>query len=167
MTLTHSEFTEGEFPKRGRLIGIDFGTVRVGVAICDENQSISSPLETYQRRNEKLDGQYFVKLVADSAVVGFVVGLPLHMSGDESAKSIEAREFGQWLSKTTRVPVRWVDERYSTAFAREMLRESKLSAKKKKSRVDKLAAQAILMAYLESKKKGAADKALDDEYKLH
>ena len=150
-------------PTSGRLLGIDFGTVRVGIAICDENQSIASPLETYNRRNERLDAKYFQQLVAENSIVGIVVGLPLHMSGDESAKSAEAREYGNWLQTTTGAPVGWIDERYSTAFAREMLSGSNLSAKKRKARLDKVAAQAILMAYLESIGSGkSVNLAVDD-----
>lgn len=148
-------------PTSGRLLGIDFGTVRVGIAICDENQSIASPLETYNRRNETLDGKYLKHLVGENNIVGIIVGLPLHMSGDESAKSSEAREYGLWLQETTGVPVGWIDERYSTAFAREMLSGSNLSAKKRKARLDKVAAQAILMAYLESTDDGQENRSVD------
>lgn len=148
---------ENQVPLTGRLLGIDFGTVRIGVAISDPHQSIASPLATYQRRNEKLDSEYFVKLAADENAVGFVVGLPVHMSGDESEKSREAREFGNWLSLQTQLPVAWIDERYTTAFAREALSESNLSGKKRKAMLDKIAAQAILTAFLDSDCEGSAE----------
>ena len=137
-------------PEQGRIAGIDFGTVRVGIAICDESQMIASPLETYNRRTEADDAKYFERLVDDHSIVGFAVGLPLHMSGDESQKSLEARSFGCWLSQVTNRPVVWVDERYSTRFANELLRRGNLSPKKRKARLDKVAAQAILSVYLES-----------------
>ena len=145
-------------PQTGRLLGIDFGTVRVGIAVCDENQSIASPVEVYQRRNERLDTEYFIKLVKETGAVGIVVGLPIHMSGDESEKSIEARQYGDWLQAQTGLPVTWIDERYSTALARELLNASNLSGKQKKARLDKIAAQAILTSYLESSRnRGQAD----------
>lgn len=137
-------------PVTGRLIGIDFGTVRIGIAVCDESQSIASPLETYHRRTETEDATYFEGLVDEHSAVGFVVGLPLHMSGDESQKSAQARAFGNWLSSLTGQPVAWIDERYSTRFAEEMLRSSNLSVKKRKARLDMVAAQSILAAYLET-----------------
>ena len=149
-------------PGTGRLIGIDFGTVRVGIAVCDENQMIASPLETYQRQGEIGDARYFEQLVQDYSVVGIVVGLPLHMSGDESQKSSEAREFGQWLIAVTKLPLVWMDERYSTRFANEMLRQGRLSAKKRKARLDKVAAQAILAAYLNSGSDQSEFRSLDD-----
>lgn len=148
-------------PKTGRLLGIDFGTVRVGVAICDQEQNIASPHETYNRRNERLDEQYFVALVEETGAVGFVVGLPLHMSGDESEKSQEARALGNWLHSITGIPVDWIDERYSTAFARQMLATSNLTAKKRKARLDKIAAQAILAAYLESDRSKPGNLSVD------
>ena len=137
-------------PAQGRLLGFDYGTVRVGIAWCDEGQKIASPYETYTRRNEELDQQFFVKLASDTGAVGLVVGLPVHMSGDESQKSMEARAFGNWLGEITQLPVTWVDERYSTAFARELLRSQNLTGKKAKGKLDKVAAQSILTVYLES-----------------
>lgn len=149
-----AEANDHSLPTSGRLAGIDFGTVRIGIAISDAGQSLASPLETYVRRNEKLDAQYFVKLVATEKITGFVIGLPVHMSGDESEKSAEAREFGSWLVEQTEVPVDWIDERYTTAFARDVLSKSGLSGKKRKAMLDKIAAQAILSTYLESDRAG-------------
>ena len=72
------------------------------------------------------------------------------MSGDESEKSREAVKFGKWLKQSTGLPVSWVDERYTTSMAREMLSHSPLSGKKRKAQLDKLAAQILLATYLES-----------------
>ena len=136
-------------PQQGRLGGIDFGTVRVGIAISDPGQTIATPLEVLNRRSEELDRQYFLKLVQVEQLVGFVVGLPVHMSGDASAKSKQAIEFGTWLSEVTSLPVDYIDERYTTAAAREMLNKTALSGKKRKAMLDKLAAQIILTGYLD------------------
>ena len=135
---------------KGRLAGIDYGTVRIGVAISDPSQTIASPLEVYTRQNVDLDAKYFKELARSEELVGFVVGLPVHMSGDESEKSKEAVTFGVWLFELTNVPVTWIDERYSTAMAREMLNQSNLSGKKRKAQLDKLAAQILLSTYLDS-----------------
>lgn len=151
------------FPIRGRLLGIDYGTVRVGIAICDENRLIASPLETYTRRNDKLDAVYYQSLVNRELVVGLVVGLPIHMSGDASSKSREARSYGNWLAEVTGLPVDWIDERYSTALAREILSAGNLTAKQRKARLDKIAAQSILASYLELKPGSRlADRNLED-----
>lgn len=137
-------------PTRGRLAGIDFGTVRIGIAVCDQEQIIASPLETYRCRSPRQDADYFKELVRRENLCGFVLGLPVHMSGDESQKSQEARRFGAWLAEQTELPVDWMDERYTTALAREFLSQSGLSGKARKARLDKIAAQIILSAYLES-----------------
>ena len=110
-----------QIPSSGRVCGVDYGTVRIGIAISDPGQSIASPLETYNRRTQALDAQYFQQLAKAEELVGFVVGLPVHMSGDASEKSVEAVKFGAWVFEQTEIPVAWVDERYSTAMAREML----------------------------------------------
>ncbi|MCL4132129.1 UNVERIFIED_CONTAM: hypothetical protein GTU68_020585 [Idotea baltica] len=142
-------------PAVGRIGGIDFGTVRIGVAISDPGQSIASPLEVYQVRSPKLDAQHFQQIANQERLVGWVVGLPLHMSGDESEKSGEAREFGRVLAESTGLPVAWIDERFSTAMAREMLSQSNLSGKKRKAQLDKLAAQILLTTFLESDRSDA------------
>ncbi len=147
-------------PPTGRLAGIDYGTVRIGVAISDPSQTIASPLEVYNRRNENLDAKYFQTLVETEPLAGFVVGLPVHMSGDASEKSIEATKFGVWLFEKTNTPVTWIDERYTTAMAREILSHSKMSGKKRKAQLDKLAAQILLATYLDTG--GAPTSALED-----
>ncbi len=140
----------GKLADSGRLGGIDFGTVRVGIAISDPSQTIASPLATYVRRNQELDKKYFSNLARDEQIIGWIVGLPVHMSGDASAKSKQAIEFGRWLAASTELPVDWIDERYTTAMARDILSQSNLSGKKRKAQLDRLAAQILLAAYLES-----------------
>jgi putative Holliday junction resolvase len=139
-----------DIPQRGRIAGVDYGTVRIGVAISDPRQTIASPLDNHQRGNETSDARYFKRIVAEEEVVLFVVGLPVHTSGAESQKSQEARQFGAWLNATTNVPVTFYDERYTSSAAQEMLIEAGLSAKKRKARLDKIAATLILSAYLEA-----------------
>ncbi len=138
-----------KLPFKGRIAGIDFGTVRIGIAISDPSQTIGSPLEVFTRRTPELDRQHFVQLVQTEQLVGFVVGLPVHMSGDASEKSDQAIEFGTWLSGVTSLPVDYIDERYTTAMAREVLNQTGLSGKKRKAMLDKLAAQIILSSWLE------------------
>ena len=81
--------------KQGRLAGIDYGTVRIGVAITDFEQRLASPYENYTRRGPTADAAYFRWLVEEERIERFVVGLPVHISGHESAKSLEARRFGE------------------------------------------------------------------------
>ncbi len=78
----------------GRLAGIDYGTVRIGVAITDAERRIASPLVNYTRRGEKADAEFFRRLAEQEQIAGFVVGLPIHLDGNESQKSTESRQFG-------------------------------------------------------------------------
>ena len=142
--------TGDPLPKEGRLAGIDFGTRRVGIAICDAGQRLASPLDIYQRGSESDDAEYFRRLFDDESLVGLVIGLPVYASGEESQKSHQARAFGQWLSQLAGIPVAFHDERYSTAQAEAALGEASLTRKQRKQRIDKVAAQFILSAYLES-----------------
>jgi len=136
-------------PDSGRVIGVDFGTARIGIAISDPGQSIASPLEIRQVQNQSSDAKYFQKLVEIEQPVGFVIGLPLHMSGDESKKSKEAVVFGRWLGELTGKPIAWQDERYSTAAAKEICLQLGLKGDKRKQHLDKIAAQVILSSWLE------------------
>ena len=137
----------------GRVAGVDYGTVRVGLAISDPERKIASPWENYTRKSKAADARFFKDFVAQQRVSLFVVGLPVHLSGDESEKSKEARAFGAWLETETGVPVRFFDERFSSRFADELMAGTSLTAKKRKERRDKLAAYVVLSAWLEAARK--------------
>jgi putative Holliday junction resolvase len=137
-----------------RIAGIDFGTVRIGVALADTEVGIASPLANYNRRTEKLDAEYFRSLTKQENIDRFVVGLPVHLDGHESQKSTEARAFGLWLQNASGVPVEFFDERFTTAEADELLGASHLTKKQRQARRDQLAAQIMLTAYLESGARG-------------
>ena len=137
-----------------RIAGIDYGTVRIGIATADLAVGIAGPYETYARRSERLDGEYFQRLAKEERIGRFVVGLPVHTSGHESQKSSEARAFGAWLEQLTSVPVEIFDERYTSAEAEAILDAAGLTKKRRKERLDQLAAQIMLTAYLESGARG-------------
>lgn len=137
-------------PREGRLAGVDFGTVRIGIAISDARQTLASPLDNHTRGSIDQDAGYFQRLVKEEDIVGLVVGLPVHMSGDESQKSREARQFGEWLAAVTCLPVDFYDERLSSAIADDFLDIGQLTKKQRQKRRDMLAAQVILANYLES-----------------
>jgi putative Holliday junction resolvase len=137
-----------------RIAGIDFGTVRIGIALADTEVGIASPFENYSRRTSALDAEYFRRLAQSEHIGRFVIGLPVHLSGDESQKSIEARAFGQWLGEVTGVSVEYFDERFTSAEADEILGAAKLTKKQRQARRDQLAAQIMLTAYLESGAQG-------------
>jgi putative Holliday junction resolvase len=135
---------------QGRVAGIDFGTVRIGIAISDADRTIASPYENYTRGGRVADERRFRRLVEEEDVRRFVVGLPVHLSGEESVKSRQAREFGQWLQEVTQVAVEYFDERFTSLEAERMLLAAKLTSRRRKKRLDMLSAQVMLSAYLES-----------------
>lgn len=146
-----SKETPSGFPSEGRLGGIDYGTVRIGIAICDPSQQWVTPCETYQRQGPDKDRAFFQQLAESEPITGWVIGLPLHCDGNESEKSREVREFARWLGQSTRIPIRLFDERFSTAEARRLLNQTTLSGGKRKQRLDSVAAQLILTHFLESR----------------
>jgi putative Holliday junction resolvase len=147
----------------GRIAGIDFGTKRIGIAITDRGRTIASPYENYQRVGEAQDARRFQRLVADEEVIQFVVGLPVHLDGRESQKSNEAREFGRWLQQVTGVPVVFFDERFTSAEAEQFLLDAQMTKKRRRQRMDMVAAQIMLAAYLESHRRDDEPGPLDDE----
>lgn len=146
--------TPAQVSRKGRLAGVDFGTVRIGIAITDPEQIVASPYENYNRRTPEKDADFFREFATQEKIVTFVVGLPVHMSGDSSRMSEAAMEFGRWLADSTGVPVVWFDERYTSSIAKQALAEGKLTHKQRKKRLDMLAAQILLSAFLESDRSG-------------
>ncbi|QGJ72297.1 Holliday junction resolvase RuvX [Planctomycetales bacterium 10988] len=148
---------------KGPLLGIDFGTVRLGLAICDRNGRLSSPLDILQRQPQEVEARYFRKLVKQEEVKGIVVGLPVHLDGRESQKSQEARAYGKWLEETTGLPIYYFDERFTSVQAEQILMDAQLTKKKRQARLDKLAASLMLQAYLDSQQdEQASIQPLDD-----
>ena len=150
-------------PTSGRLAGIDYGSVRVGLATCDPSQRWVTPFDTYMRRNDRLDSAFFAEFARRESIAGWVLGLPIHCDGKESQKSVEVRRFAEWLESVSDLPFAMFDERFTTAEARNMLRDTPLSPEKKKRQLDRLAAHLILNGFLESRRASISqNEALDD-----
>jgi putative Holliday junction resolvase len=148
---------------KGRLLGVDFGTVRIGLAITDADRIISSPIEVRERQGPERDAAFFKSLIDREQVGGLVVGLPLHTTGREGTKAEEARAFGAWLRELTGLPVVFADERFSTVFAESALWAAGLTHKKRKARRDAVAAQVMLQAFIEAGCPGEVVRNLEGE----
>jgi putative Holliday junction resolvase len=135
---------------RTRLLGVDYGTRRVGLAVSDPDRLIASPLAVYTRGDQTQDLRYFQRLVANEEIGCIVLGLPVHTSGQEGQKAREARAFGQWLHRATGLPVVFWDERFTTVEAEQFMGEAGLTDKQRKARRDMIAAQILLQSYLEA-----------------
>jgi putative Holliday junction resolvase len=132
------------------LLGVDYGSVRIGLAISDPERRLASPLAVYERRGRERDAEYFRALTTAEEVAALIVGLPVHLDGREGQKAAEARAFGAWLAETTGLPVTFWDERFSTVEAESALWQAGLTHKKRKARRDRVAAQILLQAYLDA-----------------
>jgi putative Holliday junction resolvase len=139
-----------EFPRFGRLLGIDFGTRRIGVAVSNDEQTISSPLENYDRGSEPTDLRDLTELAREYRACGLVVGLPVHMSGDEGGKAREARAFGEKLAQHAQLPLRFWDERFTSALADSYLLAADMNRRQRQARRDKLAAHIMLQSFLDA-----------------
>ncbi len=135
---------------RSRLLGVDYGLVRLGLAVSDAERRLASPLTVYKRCGPERDAAYFRALAAAEEIGGIVVGLPLHCDGHEGAKAQQARAFGAWLAEATGLPVWFWDERFSTVEAESVLWQAGLTHKKRKARRDGVAAQILLQTYLDA-----------------
>jgi putative Holliday junction resolvase len=137
--------------------------VRIGIAVSDPGRTIASPYATYARAGPERDARYFRRLAAAERITLFVVGLPVHLDGRESEKSAEARQFGRWLAEVTGVPVELFDERFTSKEAEGLLLGAGMTRKRRKGRLDKVAAQVLLAAYLESQARASGSPGpLDD-----
>jgi putative Holliday junction resolvase len=134
-----------------RVLGVDYGTKRVGLALSDEIGLTAQPLEVVERadladRLEDLAGEYDIGTV--------VVGLPTGLSGHEGDSASAARELGAEISEVVGVEVVFVDERFTSRIAESALVESRMRRRERKTTIDKVAAAIILQAYLDGAASG-------------
>ncbi len=136
-----------------RIIGLDYGSRTVGVAVTDPLGITAQPVETVVRKEEnKLRKTYarIEELAAEYGAEAFVVGLPLNMNDSEGPRAALARSFGENLARRTGLPVYYQDERLTTVEAEEVLMETGVRRENRKAYVDQIAACLILNAYRES-----------------
>lgn len=133
-----------------RILGLDFGTRRVGAAMSDPRRMIATPLEVYERRTPERDARHYRELIENEGISRIVVGLPLHTGGGEGESAGLAREWGAWIGQVTGLTVVFFDERYTTSDAEEVLKSQGLRLKDRKARRDMLAARLLLQNYLDA-----------------
>ena len=132
-----------------RYLAIDYGQKRTGVAICDEKERIASPLTVITGQRDLVSR--IAEITEREQAGGIVVGLPLNMDGSEGKAAKIARKFGARLAEAVGVQVLFHDERLSSFDAEQKLIEADLSRKKKKKRIDAVAAASILQSFLDQK----------------
>ncbi len=143
-------------PASGRILGVDWGEVRIGLALSDETQTLATPLETLQRRlGKRFPMPRFLELTTLHQPVGIVVGLPLSPEGSEGESAEASREMAVTVARRTSLPVELWDERMSTARALGAIREQGGSTRGRKGDVDALAAAVLLQHFLEARRNRA------------
>ena len=140
-----------------KILALDIGTVRIGIATSDIMEIIASAYEVYRRKSLDIDVKYIAELVSKLEAGEIVIGLPLKLDGTEGQSVEMAREFGEKLAELTKVPIVYQDERLSTVSAQKLLIEAGMRREKRKDKVDSIAATIILQTYLDKKslKKGS------------
>jgi putative holliday junction resolvase len=146
------------FPTAGRLLAVDWGDGRIGLALSDPSQVLATPLETLVRRaGKRFPMPRFLELIAEHAPVGVVVGLPLTGEGEEAASAAAAREMAETIGRRAALPVELWDERMSTARALAAIREQGGSTRGRREDVDALAAAVLLQHFMEARRTARAE----------
>lgn len=133
----------------GRVLGIDCGEKRLGLAISDTSRTLATPLAVHERQDPRSDLKFLSDLVSQYQVTEIVLGLPLNMDGSLGPKAQQVLEFKKLLEEHLQLPVSTFDERLTTAEAERVLLEADLSRRKRKATRDALAAVLILQGYLQ------------------
>ncbi len=133
-----------------RLLGLDPGAKRIGVALSDVNRQIASPFATLARAKMKQNAAEIVAIAAKEGVGGLIIGLPLDGEQKLGPRAQAARDWAHGISDATGLPVAMVDESYTTAETHERLIEAGISRARRDEIIDKLAAQAILQKALDA-----------------
>jgi putative Holliday junction resolvase len=135
-----------------RVLGIDLGSKRIGVAVSDRSGTIASPLTTVLRSEDrKVDHRHIAEIVRDEEAEAVVVGLPLSLSGAHGASAEAAVTEANEMASVVGVPVFVHDERFTTKTAHEVLMANKMKAQARRRVVDKVAAAVMLQSWLDSK----------------
>jgi putative Holliday junction resolvase len=136
---------------RSRILAIDYGSRRLGLAVSDPLGITAQGLPTLERKNKRSDFARLERLLREYHVSEIVLGLPLRMSGEEGAQSQKVGEFATELRRRFALPVHLWDERLTSAEANRLLREAELSIQKRAQAVDRMAATLILQSWLQAR----------------
>jgi putative Holliday junction resolvase len=139
-------------PSSQRILAIDFGARKIGLAVSDELGLTAQGLATYYRSNKKTDFDHLRRVIKQYGITEIVMGLPLRMSGIEGIQAEKVQAFAEELRHKFKLPVRLFDERLTSVEANRLLRETDMSIRRRAEVVDQLAAVLILESFLEFRK---------------
>lgn len=136
-----------------RMLGVDYGDARIGIATCDELEILATARDTITSQSMRKNIDAVAAIAQAEKVERIVVGLPLNMDGTEGARVSKTRSFGKVLEKVSGIEVVFFDERLTTVEADERMDEAQIKKSKRKGIVDRIAAAIILQSYLDYYKK--------------
>lgn len=134
-----------------RILALDFGSRRIGLAVTDELGMTAQGLPTLHRTNKRNDFDHLRRTIRQYAVAEIVLGLPLRMSGEGGTQAEKVEAFAEDLRARFKLPVHLFDERLTSVEANRVLDEAEVGDRKRKEVVDQLAAVLILQAFMESR----------------
>ena len=137
-------------PPEGVILGLDYGTAKIGIAACDKTRIIASPIEVYKRRNISKDIGHITRVARERDTIGFVLGLPLSEDGSEGENCGHVRDFAAKILKKTTLPILLFDERFSTAAVTRSMSDAGVKRRNRQEVDDKLAAGYILQCVIDS-----------------
>ena len=143
-----SDFNDFLQPKHP-LIGLDLGTKTIGVSLSDLLLKVANPLLTLKRKKLYLDLEVILSIISERSACGIVIGLPKNMNGSEGPRAQSTRSFAHNLSKVTKLPIAFWDERLSTVAAEKALLEADTTRKRRAELIDSVAAAYILQGALD------------------
>ena len=160
LAMPHADDGQARGSSQGRVLGLDVGSRRIGIAVSDPLGITAQGLETLHRTNKRQDFEHLRRVIDQYEVREIVVGLPLRMSGAEGTQSEKMRAFAEELAKRFKLPVHLWDERLTSAEANRFLRETELSIEKRGKAVDRMAAVLILQGWMEQRAASASGSRL-------
>ena len=140
-----------------RILGLDIGEKRIGVAVSDPTGSVATPLCVLDARQVLGDGRQLSQIVADYEAELIVAGLPLSLDGTEGPQAAAARAAAERLASLVSLPLDFADERLSSAEARRSMGEAGMSDRDQRGKVDMIAASIFLQSYLDARREARAD----------
>jgi putative Holliday junction resolvase len=148
-----------------RILAIDHGSRRMGLAVTDALGITAQGLETLQRKNKRADFGRLERIIREYQIREIVLGNPLRMSGEEGTQSQKVAEFAEELRQRFRLPVHLWDERLTSAEANRLMREADVSLQKRALAVDRMAAVLILQSFMQSRARPAGNAEAEIPFK--
>ena len=137
------------FGASGALFGLDLGEKTIGVAVCDPDRMVATPVETIRRKKFTADAESLAALAAERTIIGVIIGLPLNMDGSEGPRAQSARAFARNLPRVLPLPIALWDERLSTVAMERDLIALDTSRAKRAEKIDEMAATFILQGAID------------------